>query len=35
MGTGGFIKVYASAPIAGAGNYLTKITGNVGIGIRF
>ena len=35
VGTGGFIKVFASAPVAGAGKDLTKITGNVGIGIRF
>ena len=35
VGPGGFIKVYASAPIAGAGKDLTHITGNVGIGIRF
>jgi len=35
VGTGGFIRVYAQAPIAGAGKDLDKITGNVGIGIRF
>lgn len=35
IGPGGFIRVYASAPIAGAGKDLTHITGNVGIGIRF